>query len=121
VATAFQFEVTSTSSSDQSQSPAPTHFYVDFFSTGIISLTPPAVLKKHSHDSSSSTWSRRNVIHVEINDRDLLAVAIGERVPVKLFSSGRLRIKVSGRDRFKEQKNGHHLRPLILPLGFTFS
>ncbi|KAJ9110569.1 hypothetical protein QFC20_002898 [Naganishia adeliensis] len=78
---------------DSSESPAPTHFYVDFISTGIISLTPPPVLKKHSHDSPSSTWLRRNVINIKISDRDLLAVAIGERVPVKLFSSGRLRIK----------------------------
>jgi hypothetical protein len=94
----YQFEVSPTSSSDAPNSASPTHFYVDLISTGSISLTPPAVLKKHSHDSPSSTWTRRNVIIIKISDRDLLAVAIGERVPVKLFSDGRLRIKVSRRE-----------------------
>lgn len=92
-----QFEVTPTTRSATTEPPSPIHFYVDLISTGIISLTPPAVLKKHSHDSPSNTWTRRNVISIKISDRDLLAVAIGERVPVKLFSEGKLRIKVNER------------------------
>lgn len=51
-------------------------------------------MQKHGNPAEAPTWTRRNIVKLTISDRDLLAVAIGERVPVKLFSVGRLRIKV---------------------------
>lgn len=93
----IQFEVTPTpSSTPNSTTVSPTHFYIDLFSTGRITLSPPPVLSKHSSDAlAPNTWSRRHLITIKISDRDLLAVSIGERVPVKLFSEGRLRVKVT--------------------------
>ncbi|GHJ86142.1 hypothetical protein NliqN6_2544 [Naganishia liquefaciens] len=91
----FDFEVTPTasSSSDGDHYP-PNHFFIDLFSTGRITLQPPAILTKHSKDPGApNAWSRRHLITINISDRDLLAVAIGERVPVKLFSEGRLKVK----------------------------
>ncbi|KAJ9107560.1 hypothetical protein QFC21_001019 [Naganishia friedmannii] len=90
----FDFEVIpSSTTTNETQRLAPTHFYIDLFSTGHISLQPPAIMQQHDDSTETSTWTRRNVVKLTISDRDLLAVAIGERVPVKLFSVGRLRIK----------------------------
>ncbi|KAJ9123195.1 hypothetical protein QFC22_001388 [Naganishia vaughanmartiniae] len=93
----FDFEVTLSSNASptntSSTSASPTHFYIDLHSTGRISLKPPAIMHQHGDPAEASTWARRSVVKITISDRDLLAVAIGERVPVKLFSAGRLRIK----------------------------
>jgi proline racemase len=65
--------------------------------TGLISLTPPktastgpaGAIKVRSRPRAGE-W-----VKISLNAKDLVRVAVGEKVPVKLYQNGKLKIKVS--------------------------
>jgi hypothetical protein len=75
----------------------PVHVYLDLLNTGLISLTPPktastgpaGAIKVRSRPRPGE-W-----VKISLNAKDLVRVAVGEKVPVKLYQNGKLKIKVS--------------------------
>src|SRR3954469_23570830 len=72
----------------------PVHVYLDMLNSGLISLHPPKTALQAPAGANTSRSSSRagEWIKISLNSKDLVRVATGEKVPVKLYQNGRLKI-----------------------------